>query len=178
MKVAMARLTERRIHQIFEISVLLKGVHALLECITGVALALVSTEAIVRWMTWFTQDEFIEDPHDFVATQLLHMAQNFSVSTKNFYVFYLLGHGVVKLFLVIGLLRDKMWAYPASLVTLGVFILYQVYRFSYTYSAGLVLLTIFDLFVIYMIWHEYRLVRQYPGGAVFPGTANGDDLSG
>jgi uncharacterized membrane protein len=157
----MAALTEHRIHQIFEVSILLKGAHALLECIAGVALALVSPRTIVSWITWLTQDEFIEDPNDFVATHLLNMAQGFSVSTKNFYVFYLLSHGVVKLFLVAGLLKNKVWAYPASLVVLAVFIAYQIYRFTYTQSPGLVLLTVFDLLVMYLIWHEYQLVRRH-----------------
>jgi uncharacterized membrane protein len=157
----MAALTEHRIHQIFEVSILLKGAHALLECIAGVALALVSPRTIVSWITWLTQDEFIEDPNDFVATHLLNMAQGVSVSTKNFYVFYLLSHGVVKLFLVAGLLKNKVWAYPASLVVLAVFIAYQIYRFTYTQSPGLVLLTVFDLLVMYLIWHEYQLVRRH-----------------
>jgi uncharacterized membrane protein len=36
-------MNERRVHQIFEISVLLKGAHALIECIGGLLLAFVST---------------------------------------------------------------------------------------------------------------------------------------
>jgi uncharacterized membrane protein len=39
-------MNERRVHQIFEVSVLLKGAHALFECIGGFALAVVSTGAI------------------------------------------------------------------------------------------------------------------------------------
>src|SRR6476469_1064644 len=149
--VFMAALTEHRIHQIFEVGILLKGAHAVLECLAGVALALVSTDTIVGWITWLTQDEFNEDPNDIVATLLLNMAQSFSVSTKNFYVFYLLSHGVVKLFLVAGLLRNRIWAYPASLGVLGLFIAYQVYRYTYTHSIGLVLLTVFDFVVMYLI---------------------------
>ena len=36
-------MNEQRIHRIFEVSVLLKGAHAVVECIGGIALALVST---------------------------------------------------------------------------------------------------------------------------------------
>ena len=157
----MAAFTEHRIHQIFEVSILLKGAHAVLECLAGVALALISTDTIVGWITWLTQDEFNEDPNDTVARLLLNMAQNFSVSTKNFYIFYLVSHGIVKLFLVGGLLRSKVWAYPASLVVLGLFIAYQLYRYTYTHSIGLVLLTVFDFFVMYLIWHEYQLIRHH-----------------
>ena len=157
----MAALSEHRIHQIFEVSILLKGAHAVLECLGGIAFARISTDTIVSWITWFTQDEFTEDPSDFVATHLLNLAQGFSVSTKNFYVFYLLSHGIVKLFLVAGLLRNKIWAYPASLAVLGVFVAYQVYRYTYTHSIGLVVLTVFDFFVMYLIWHEYQLIRRH-----------------
>ena len=158
-------MNERRIHQIFVISVLLKGVHALIECSGGIALFLVSTDTIVALVSRATQEEIREDRSDFVATHLLGMAQHFSVGTKTFYAFYLLSHGLIKLLLVVGLLTNQRWSYPASLVALAGFIAYQVYRFSYTHSVGLVLLTAFDLFVMALIWHEWRLMRRVPTGS-------------
>ena len=154
-------MNERRVHQIFEISVLLKGVHALIECIGGLVLAFISTSAIASLVNSLTQEELIEDPNDFVAAHLLSLAQNFTVSTQHFYAFYLLSHGLIKVFLVIGLLRNKLWAYPVSLVVLGLFIVYQLYRFSYTRGFGLIVLTVFDVVVIGLIWHEYGLVRAH-----------------
>jgi len=59
------------------------------------------------------------------------------------------------------LLRNKLWAYPVSLVVLGLFIVYQLYRFSYTHGFGLIVLTVFDVFVMGLIWREYRLVRRH-----------------
>lgn len=154
-------MNERRIHQIFQVSVLLKGAHALLECLGGIALALVSTSSIVTFVNAISQDELIEDPNDFVATHLLAMAKDFSVQTQHFYAFYLLSHGLVKVALVVGLLREKLWAYPASLVVLALFVIYQVYRFSYTHGLGLIALTSFDIVVMALIWHEYGLMRRH-----------------
>lgn len=156
-------MNERRIHQIFVVGVLLKGAHALIECAGGVALAIVSTRAIVALVNALTQDELVEDPNDFVATHLQPLAQNFSVSSKHFYAIYLLSHGIVKIFLVAGLLRNKMWAYPVSLIVMGLFIVYQIYRFSYTYSWGMIVLSVFDLVVMALIWHEYRFMRAHHG---------------
>jgi uncharacterized membrane protein len=153
-------MNERRIRQIFEVSILLKGAHALIECVGGLLLLVVSTQAIARLVGMLTQEELIEDPHDLIATHLLGWAQHFSVGTKMFYAFYLLSHGAVKVFLVIELLRGKLWAYPASLIVLGLFIAYQIYRYAYTGSVGLIVLTIFDAFVMLLIWHEYRIVRR------------------
>ena len=154
-------MNERRVHQIFEISVLLKGAHALIECIGALVLVFVSTNAIKGLVNVLTQEELIEDPNDFVASHLLSLAQNFTISTQRFYAFYLLSHGVIKAFLVIGLLRNTLWAYPVSLVVLCLFIVYQLYRFSYTHGLGLIVLTVFDVIVMGLIWHEYRLVRRH-----------------
>jgi len=154
-------MNEHRIHQIFQLSVLLKGALAAIECVGGVALALVSTRTIMDIVDALTQEELIVDPNDLIATHLRGMAEQFSVGTKHFYALYLLSHGVVKLLLVIGLLRNKLWSYPVSLVVLGLFIVYQLYRFSYTHGIGLVALTVFDIFVMGLIWHEYGVVRRH-----------------
>ena len=153
-------MNERNIHRLFEISVLLKGAHAIIEIVSGAALYLISTDTIVNLAKMVTQDELIEDPKDFIATHLLGAAQHFSMASKSFYAFYLLSHGVIKLLLVVGLLRNQLWSYPASLIAIGLFIVYQLYRFSYTHSLGLIALTVFDLVVIVLIWHEWRIVRQ------------------
>jgi uncharacterized membrane protein len=154
-------MNEHRIHQAFQVSVLIKGAHAAIECIGGIALALVSTSAIADLVNTLTQEELIQDPQDLIATHLLTWAQNFSVEAKRFYAFYLLSHGIVKLLLVVALLKNKLWSYPVSLIVLGLFIVYQLYRFSYTHGAGLIALTVFDILVMTLIWHEYRLVRRH-----------------
>ena len=100
-------MNEQRIHRIFEVSVLLKGAHAVIECIGGLALAFVSTTSIVGWVNRLTQDELIEDPNDFIATHLLSMAQKFSVDRKKFYALYLISPDIAKLTLVVGLLINQ-----------------------------------------------------------------------
>jgi uncharacterized membrane protein len=152
---------EKRIHQVFVVSVLLKGLHALIEIAGGLALYLVSTDTIVRTINRWSYDELIDDRHDWIANHLLDFARSFSVAEHNFYAFYLLSHGLVKSILVIGLLREKLWAYPASFAVFGAFIAYQLYRYSYTHDVALILLTVFDLFVIALAWHEYRLLRRH-----------------
>lgn len=157
-------MNERRIHRIFEISIALKGLHALVECLGGIMLYLVSTATIAGWVEVLTQEELIEDPRDLVANTLLDAAQHLSVGTETFYAFYLLSHGLVKVLLVVGLLKEKLWAYPASLVVLAAFVAYQFYRYSFTHSLGLIVLSVFDVFVMVLVWHEWRLLRRYRAG--------------
>jgi len=154
-------MQEKRIHQVFVVSVLFKGAHALIEIVSGLALYLVSTETIVRTINRWGYDELVEDRNDWIANHLLEFSKHFSVAEHHFYAFYLLSHGLVKSVLVWGLLKEKLWAYPASFVVFGLFIAYQLYRYSYTHDFALILLSIFDLFVIYLAVHEYRLLRKH-----------------
>lgn len=154
-------LTERRIHRLFQVSVILKGLHALIECASGIALYLVSNQTIVHWVQLLTLQELTEDPRDVVATRLLEAAQHLSISTQSFYAFYLLSHGLVKVVLVVGLLRERLWAYPVSLVALAGFIGYQLYRYSYTQGIGLLVLTVFDILVMVLAWHEWRVLERH-----------------
>ena len=154
-------MQEKRIHQVFVASVLFKGAHALIEIIGGLALYLVSTQTIISTINRWSYDELIEDRHDWIATHLLDFSNHFSVAEHHFYAFYLLSHGLIKSALVIGLLREKLWAYPASIAVFGLFIAYQLYRYSFTHDIALILLSIFDLFVIALAVHEYRLLRKH-----------------
>lgn len=157
----MTVLSEKRLHAAFEIGVVLKGLNGLVELAGGVVLYFTSVEAITAIVTWMVRNELLEDPHDRIANYLLHAAQGISIGGKIFAAFYLFSHGVVKLILVAGLLRNRPWAYPASLAVLSLFIAYQLYRLSFAFSVGLVLLTVFDAVVIALIWHEYRLVEAH-----------------
>ena len=139
-------MQERRIHQIFVVSVVAKGLHALIEIAGGLALYLISSDRIARWLGEVGHAAWI--------------GRHFPVSEQAFYAFYLLSHGLIKSALVVGLLREKLWAYPASFAVFGAFIAYQLYRFSFTHDAGLILLSIFDGFVIYLAVHEFRLLRK------------------
>lgn len=154
-------MQEKRIHQIFVVSVAAKGIHALIEIVGGLALYLTSTQTILSWIDRFSQGELTEDPNDWVATKAVEFGQHFSVEQHHFYAFYLLSHGVVKAVLVVGLLKEKLWAYPASFAVFGAFIAYQLYRYSFTHDFSLILLSIFDLFVIALAVHEYRLLRKH-----------------
>lgn len=154
-------MQERQIHRIFEISVLLKGAHAAIECVGGLVLALTSNAWIRDFVAQATQTELTEDRRDFVANHLALWAQGFSIETQHFYAWYLLSHGAVKIALVTGLLLRKLWAYPTTIVVLGLFIIYQLYRYTETHGLGLLLLTALDGVVVVLTWHEYRLMRRH-----------------
>ena len=151
---------ERTIRLAFEASLVLKAVFAAAEVLGGIGAYFVTQQFLFQVVERITRRELLEDPRDFIANYLMHSAQHFSVSTRNFTAAYLLSHGVIKLWLIAGLLRQKLWYYPVAIAVFGLFIVYQVYRFSLTQSLWLVLVTAVDLVVIGLTWHEYRYLAS------------------
>jgi uncharacterized membrane protein len=148
---------EARVHRLFQISLLLKGAHSLLEIIGGTLLAVVPQETILRVANLLTQEELLEDPRDVIANYILRTAQGLSIDQKRTAAVFLLSHGIVKLFLIIAVLRNKPWAYPAFVIALGLLISYQTYKLIHVFSPGLTALTVLDSIVLVLVWHEYRL---------------------
>ena len=151
---------QKTLHALFLISVCIKGVAGLAETIAGILCFFVTPAILKSFVVLLTAPELSEDPHDWIATTLSHAVQHISADTMLFAAAYLIVHGLIKLFLVASLLREKLWAYPLSLWFLGAFIVYQCYRYLHTHSISLVLLTVFDLAVVFLIWREYQSRRQ------------------
>lgn len=156
----MRDVVEAQIRRFFRFSLELKGIFALIETIGGIIIFAIPTQWVLDTVVALSADELADDPHDFIYTHILGLAQGLSVGGQTFAAWYLFSHGVIKLALIVGLLRDKLWAYPASLVVFGGFIVYQMYRYTHTHSIGLIVLTILDLVVMWLVWHEYRLKLQ------------------
>lgn len=145
--------------QTFLVGIVLKGLDGVLEVVGGFLLLVVSPAAIARLTRALTQHELSEDPHDILATNLLHATSGLTGSAVRFGAAYLLSHGVVKIVLVAALLRNKLWAYPWMIAFLIAFIAYQVYRMTFAPSIGLVAITIFDGLVVGLTYREYRKQR-------------------
>ncbi len=150
------------VHVAFKVSLALKGVFAAVEVIASLFTYFVAQKFMLNLVQAVTRSELTEDPRDFVANYLLHAAQALSVSSKHFAAFYLFSHGVIKLWLITGLWRGKLAYYPAAIAVFGLFILYQMYRYSLTQSLLLLLITVLDGVVIWLTWSEYRHLRRGP----------------
>jgi uncharacterized membrane protein len=149
----------RTTHQLFRYSILLKGAFSLFEVLGGILIFFVSPELVLRLAALLTHDELSEDPADLISNYLLHAAGQYSPHTEIFIGIYLLSRGLIKLGLITALLKEKFWAYPASIVVLGIFVLYQFYQIWHTHSLVIVAVTLFDLLVIYFIYREWKRLK-------------------
>src|SRR6267143_259524 len=148
---------ERKIeHRLFLLSVWTKGIAGLVETIGGLLLFFVPKSGLNALVIFLTAPELAEDPTDRIATLLQRLVHELSADTKLFASGYLIVHGIIKVFLVAGLLGRRLWSYPVSLLFLASFVAYQAYRFYFTRSLWMIALTIVDLIVAFLIWREYQ----------------------
>jgi uncharacterized membrane protein len=145
--------------RVFSISLVLKGIDAVLEIVGGLVFVFVAPDDITSVVRWAISHDLAGDPHDWIARHILHATNGLSRSTSVFAAVYLLTHGIAKLALVVLVLRGKLWAYPWMIGLLLAFIVYQAYRFTTDPGAGLVILSVFDAFVAWLTWVEYRARR-------------------
>jgi uncharacterized membrane protein len=145
------------LHWAFRLGILLKGLDGVVEIIGGSLFLCFSRGQLADFIGRVTRGELLEDPDDLIANSLRHAFDHLSTSSKVFVAVYLLGHGVVKLLLVVGLWRRKQWVYPFACVMLIGFIGYQTWRMFRHFSAGLCIFTFLDGIILALIWNEYRI---------------------
>jgi len=145
--------------KVFEGGIVLKGASGVLELIAGAILVFTSPETMRSFLSFLTQREIAEDPNATIANLILHSADHFNSGNKTFAIAYLWIHAAVKLTAVVGIMRNQLWAYPFSLIALGVLMLYQVFSMVVKFSVGMLLLTVFDAAILWLIWREYGKVR-------------------
>ncbi|WP_369705174.1 DUF2127 domain-containing protein [Clostridium moutaii] len=148
------------VHKSFEIGMLLKAINGILEITGGILLVFLNPNRLNDVVIPLVQHELLENPKDIIVNFAMNMVSNFSLSSQHFVIFYLMSHGIIKLFLIIMIWRKKMWSYPLTIVSLILFIFYQTYRYMIDYSIWLMLLTAFDIIMIILTFLEYKNRRN------------------
>lgn len=151
---------ESAIRKVFRITIIFKWISAILQIIGGISLLLLSRNIIARIIVLLTQEELTEDSKDYIATHILQFGTNLSLSIKLIIAIYLLSHGIIKLYLLYGLWKDKIKVYPLSAVVFSLFLAYQLYRYQFSHSIWLLILSLIDIIYICLILHEYKLLKS------------------
>lgn len=150
----------RWMHGFFEFAILIKGINGVLEATGGFLLLSTPLRAIDGLMQVLIAHELSDESYDWFAHMLRHAAESISVDSKRYASIYLISHGLVKIFLVYFLWREKLWAFPAAIAFITAFIGYQLYRYSHTHSIALLIFASIDVAVTWFIWREYRARLQ------------------
>jgi len=150
---------EKKIHELFELGVFLKGVEGILELFTGFFFLTITTSLVSNVVIWLTRGELTEDPNDAIANALIHWSHQLTLSTTSFIAVFLILHGIINFALVIGIIRKKLWVYAAATAVFLIFASYQIYRFAITHSFVLAGTVVFDVAMALLLIHEYRRIK-------------------
>jgi uncharacterized membrane protein len=152
--------TQSKLHWFFEAGIVVKAVDSAIEIALGILFFLIAPGTIDRAIYFFMGDELTEQPRDFIWRTLLHQWIGVSPEAQALWASLFLWHGIVKVILVIGLSREKLWIFPFAGAAFGLFALYQMYQIALSFSLFLTLLTIVDIIFIFLIVREYQYQRR------------------
>jgi len=147
-------------NNLFKISLAIKCFESILEIIGGILLLILKQESIGNIVKLIFQHELLQDPKDFIGNLLISLSSNLSVGIQYFLAMYFLINGFVKLGLIYGLWRKKLWTYLVAEVFFSIMLIYEIYKFTSTYSIYLLLLIFIDIAVIILIWVRYKMLER------------------
>lgn len=145
----------------FRFTILGKGLGGLSEVIGSLLLLFLSPMRMNRLLTFLAHRLFSAWPWQNVGHFLLYFGAHFSMSTQRFGVLYLLTHGVIKCILMLLLWKKKWWAYPLAILSILLFMAYQIERICVHPTFAMIALTVFDTAMIILTCVEYRRVRRF-----------------
>ena len=148
---------EHVVYEFFLWSVLAKGAISLAEVAAGAAVLFIPPSRIVALGTFLLN--YL--PISSVQSALMTEIAKYTTGAVLFVALYLLSRGLIKAVLIGALLKNLLWAYPASLVVLAGFVCYQLYQIVTSHSIIVLAINLFDLVVMYFIWREWRIVVRH-----------------
>lgn len=149
---------QKYINQIFKWTLLLKFFNSLWQISLGFLIFF--DKDLKESIFTLTTNRLVKHPNSRVAPFIQHILPGITHNTEIFIAIYFLVQGVLKIFLIAGLLRKKMWVYPLSMYVFLAFTFYQIYRFTHTHSPFLILLSTLDIITILVIEHKYKHFSQ------------------
>jgi uncharacterized membrane protein len=154
------KISQRQaVRWIFDAAVVIKAIDGVLEIAGGYFLVFKPGwigPVVAEWAYRLLLDH----PASRIGAALAAWGDGLSADTERFASFYLIGHGIAKVFIAWGLIREKIWAFPVALAVFGALIAYQVHRLLQTHSGTLAVLIAVDIGVCYIIWREWGFRKQ------------------
>jgi uncharacterized membrane protein len=159
----MIRAKHSLYHRLFVVAVVLKGLNGLLELVAGASVLAIGHIGLNGIVTLLTARELSEDPNDLFANLLRRWFAHMSPGAERFAAIYLLTHGVAKIVLAIGLLRERSWAFPVATAFFTIFIAYMSYRMALAWSWSIATFCLIDLVTLCLVLREWRVAADMEG---------------
>ena len=146
--------------KLFKIGMWWRIFYGALRLMLGFSLLKIIGRPVIDVVTWVLSHEFIQDPSDILLTTARMVLSHNSYYVTYFLAFYFIFWGVTDVVLSISLLREQLWSFPISMYVIGIFILYEAFRFLHTHSLILLSVIVIDIFILLLIYTEYKKLQR------------------
>ena len=152
---------KEKLHTFFEAGVIVKAIDSIGEITLGILFFTVSSQTVNGVISFIFGDELTEQPRDLIWRILLHNFNGISPSSQSFWAILFVTHGVIKIILLFGLIKKKLWIYLFAAFAFGGFVVYQTFHIIFSSSSlVLALLTLVDAAFTVLIIYEYQYQRN------------------
>lgn len=143
----------------FSIMLYLKTLFAVGQVVAGVLLYYFKPTQIKHLLFLLTEGEVHGGIHGFISAHFLKISSYINDSASHLAAIYLLIHGGIKLVALILLHKEKLFAYPLSILVFVGFIIFQLREYFSSYSILMIFLCVFDVIMIILTWLEYQKMK-------------------
>lgn len=152
------------VDKFFFLAIVAKALFGLAEVVAGLVLLAVGAARLDRLAVWLETTA----PSGLTSVAAQHLLTFISHTGTVADALLLIGHGAIKLFLIIGILRNKLWAYLWMIVAMVIFVVTEVAQGALTGQAGMYAIAVLDVIVLVLTvieWHRHRRGRGLWVGA-------------
>lgn len=146
-------------HRVFVLTLAAKGLLGLVQLAVAAAILSGASQGVPRLAHWLVAAELAEDPADPMASRIMAVAGALPGSATGFYAIYFAVHGLLHVGVVAALVAGAAWAYPATILVLVAFIVYQAVEWLAAGGAMLIVLSAIDVAVIWLTIREWASHR-------------------
>lgn len=145
--------------KIFVVSMWWRILYGILRIIFGITLLNVVGLPLADVLRTLMSHELVEGPHDIlfaIGSHLLGLLATHPLYISYFIAIYFIFWGTMDVVLSHNLLKHRLWTFPVSFAVIGLFMLYEVIRFTHTHSLILLGVLIIDAGILLLIGREYK----------------------
>jgi len=147
-------------HIIYKTGIALKAIVGVIEVIAGTAFLFMSHAAIYSLINSVFGGRLGENSGDWFWQIVSAGLNDLATSGEGVWAFVFLSHGIIKLLLIGGLWKERLWSYPTSAFVFTLFIFYQAYQLASIWSFALFAITALDVAIVALVLYEYSIKKK------------------
>lgn len=134
--------------------------YGFLRILLGLALLKVVGAPLIEVVTTLMKHELVQSPSDILYTFITRTLSDHPLHITYFLALYFIFWGVLDMVLSYNLIKHRLWAFSVSFLLIGVFVFYEVIRFSHTHSFILLGVILVDIIILWLTWREHKKLKS------------------